>query len=492
MVEGITVFQNVDVLNVRGGLPARVVNLCCDSRTVCSGDLFIALRGDTFDGHDYLSDAAARGACGAVVERWNDAVSLPQILVADTLASLPKIAANFYSHPSRALRIIGVTGSNGKTTSTYFLESIWRHAENDIAVIGTIEYRIGRKRLPASNTTPLPHEMQRLLRTIADEGIRWVVMEVSSHGLALHRVDEIVFTAALFTNLSQDHLDFHKTMNAYRETKTRLFTKYLSSHGTAVLNLDDEAGKRIHREIAEKQVVTYSVQAKADIVARSVALGLQDTTFTVAFPDAELPIRTRFLGLHNVYNILGAAATAWACRIPHEAIRQGIEQTPAVPGRLEIVPNTIGAQVVVDYCHTPDAMQKCLQALQTLPHRRLITVFGCGGDRDAGKRPMMGEIALRYSDHVIVTSDNPRTEDPLRIIRDIEAGMTHHREKYKAIPDRREALRQAIRMTQEEDILLIAGKGHETYQIIGREKFPFDDREIAKEFLINAGKGDAQ
>ncbi len=492
MVEGVDLFKGVDVLEIRGEIPEQLRRLCCDSRMVQEDDLFVALRGTSFDGHHYLADVAARRVGAAVVETVNDSLALPQIRVADTLASLPVIAANYYGHPSRELHLIGITGSNGKTTSTYILESIWKAAQQQTAVVGTIEYRFGDKRIEAPNTTPLPHEMQRLLREIVQERIQWVMMEVSSHGLALHRVDQIVFDAALFTNLSQDHLDFHRDMDEYRETKQRLFTEHLKHNAPAVINIDDEAGRRMQEAIQSHRIVSYGIQNEALVMAKQIELGLQETTFTLHFPDRTLSVRSRLLGFHNIYNLLGAAAAAWACGISGDQIQQGIENVKPVPGRLEIVPTTIGAQVVVDYCHTPDALQKCLEALQAIPHRRLMTVFGCGGDRDAKKRPLMGAIALRYSDRVIVTSDNPRTEDPMRIIQDIESGMESGKQQYVVISNRREAIHTAIESLKANDIVLIAGKGHETYQIIGREKHAFDDRAIARQYLAEMGKGEGK
>ncbi len=488
-VEGMNLVEGVDIIEVRGAIPEQINDLCCDSRHLQAGDLFIALRGFSVDGHKFLPDAAKKGAGGAVVEQIDDQVAIPQIRVNDTLAALPRLAANFYSHPSRELYLIGITGSNGKTTATYILENIWKTAGIDPAVIGTIQYRFGNNTLDAPNTTPLAHDMQKLLRKITDSGIKWVIMEVSSHGIALHRIDEMHFNAALFLNLSQDHLDFHPDMEDYRETKKRLFSEFLSPQGTAVINIDDEAGRRIRDEINVENMVTFAIERKADVIARNIQTELHETRFDLEISGNELSIRTSLIGLHNVYNILGAAAIAWSCQLPIDSIRQGIEKMQCVPGRLEVVPNSIGAQVVVDYCHTPDALEKCLIALSAIPHKRLVTVFGCGGDRDRKKRPLMGGAALKYSDYVIVTSDNPRTEDPNRIIQDIEAGMSDSPDQYEVITNRKDALKAAIEMLQPEDILLIAGKGHETYQILGRTKIHFDDREYAREFLQETGKG---
>ncbi len=488
MVEGQKIFNRITAVEQRGGIPADVRNIVCDSRLVQAGDLFIALVGSSFDGHDFLDEAAKRGACAAVVQTFTSA-PLPQIRVADTLEALPILAANFFAHPARELKLAGVTGSNGKTTSTYLLESIWKEAGERTGVLGTIEYRFADVRRDAPNTTPLPHLMQGLLREIADTGVQRLVMEVSSHGLALHRVDEMKFDAALFTNLSQDHLDFHPDMEHYRRTKIRLFSEFLKQGRPAVINSDDEAGRKMIREIHGRRIVTYGIQDVADVIARNLDIGMHGSTFEIAFPDIEIPVETGLIGRFNVYNVLGAAALAWACGTPVEAIWRGIAKMKNVPGRMETVPNRINAQVVVDYSHTPDALDKCLRALKAIPHQRIITLFGCGGDRDKTKRPQMGAIALAHSDRVIVTSDNPRTENPDRIIEDIETGMREQRDRYTIISDRREALKAGVKELREGDIFLIAGKGHETYQILGREKTPFDDREITRNLLIESGKG---
>ncbi|MBN2330115.1 MAG: UDP-N-acetylmuramoyl-L-alanyl-D-glutamate--2,6-diaminopimelate ligase [Candidatus Omnitrophica bacterium] len=489
MIEGVKVFEGISIREWRGAIPASIHGLTGDSRTIQSGDLFVALRGESFDGHDFLDQAAENGACAAVVERFNDAASIPQILVENTLAALPHLAANFYDHPARELKIYGITGSNGKTTSSYLLESILQANGHKTAVIGTIEYRYAGKRMDAPNTTPLPHDMQRLLRDIVDSGVRHVIMEVSSHGLALHRVDEIRIGVALFTNLSQDHLDFHKNMDDYRETKKRLFTDYLTGDGVSVLNLDDLTGRRYAQELQGRSIMTFAIDRDADMRARDMELLLNGSRFTLETHRGDrVPLQTPLIGRHNASNILAAAAAAWAGGVSLDVIRRGIENVQAVPGRLESIPNGVSAQIVVDYCHTPDALEKCLHTLNAIPHERILTIFGCGGDRDRAKRPLMGEIALRFSDKVFVTSDNPRTEDPQRIIDDILAGMTHDANRYVVIPDRREAIRAGVQELQPGDLLLIAGKGHETYQILGRIKTPFDDRLITLEYLQQAGK----
>ena len=489
MIEGTDLFQGVEVLDVRGDLPKTVDGLVCDSRLVKPGDAFVALRGAASDGHRFLADVAGRDACVAVVEEYGDA-ALPQVRVADALASLPVLAANYYRHPAKAMNLIGVTGSNGKTTTTYLLEQIYQQMGEPIAVIGTIEYRYQDFRQDAQTTTPLAHEMQRVLREIADRGCARAAMEVSSHGLALHRVDGLEFQSAVFTNLSQDHLDFHHTMNDYRETKKRLFSEFLAKDGTAVFNLDDETGRRFADELKSVAQLNIAIERPADIQAQELDIRLEGTRFTLRFPNASFDVLTPLQGRHNVYNILCAVAAASSQGAGPAHLAQCVEQFRAAPGRLEQVENGIGALVVVDYSHTPDALEKCLETLNAVPHQRILTVFGCGGDRDRGKRPLMGAIALRLSDKTFVTSDNPRTEDPQAILDDIVAGMTGAGESV-VIADRDQAIRAAVEELQAGDILLIAGKGHETYQILGREKIHFDDRVAARAHLLDLGKGAA-
>jgi UDP-N-acetylmuramoyl-L-alanyl-D-glutamate--2,6-diaminopimelate ligase len=315
-------------------------------------------------------------------------------------------------------------------------------------------------------------------------------MEVSSHGLALHRVDGMKFQTAVFTNLSQDHLDFHHDMDDYRETKKRLFSEFLASDGTAVFNLDDEVGLRFSNELKTIKQLNIAIKREADIQALDLEIRLEGTRFTLRFPNETFDVLTPLQGRHNVYNILCAVAAAYSQGMKPAQLAQCVETLNAAPGRLEQVENDIGALVVVDYSHTPDALEKCLETLNAVPHQRVLTVFGCGGDRDKGKRPKMGAIALRLSDKAYATSDNPRTEDPQTILDDVVAGMTGDGD-FVVIADREQAIRAAVEELQAGDILLIAGKGHEDYQILGREKIHFDDREIARKHLCDLGKGTA-
>lgn len=490
MVEGTRLFEGLRILEHRGEIPMQVEGLVCDSRHVKPNDLFVALRGETTDGHRYLDDVCARGACAVVVEEFHDGLALPQLRVDDTLAILPELASRFYDHPANHLHMIGVTGSNGKTTSTYLLEQLWQSLGQPMGVVGTIEYRYGSFRQEAANTTPLPHDMQATLRRMVDAGCERVAMEVSSHGLVLHRVDGLSFDVALFTNLTQDHLDFHKTMDAYRDAKGLLFSRYLKAGGIAVLNVDDEAGRYYAETNPSIQQIHYGIENEAHVTAQIESMALEGCRFSLNIGETSLPsIHTTLVGKHNIYNILGVVGVAHACRISPHQIEEAIRSFQAVPGRLETVPTSIGAQVVVDYSHTPDALEQCLKALRQIEHKRIITVFGCGGDRDRTKRPLMGEIALRLSDHVFVTSDNPRTEDPKRILDDIHQGMRHS-SHFTTIADRYQAIGAAIDDLHRGDILLIAGKGHETYQLVGHTKHDFDDRRVAREHLQRTGKGD--
>lgn len=487
MAEGTDLFRDMNDIEVRGELPGSFVQLTCDSRLVKPGGLFVALRGSQVDGHSFIPDVGRIGAGGAVVEEWCD-TPIPQIRVKDTLACLPKLAKKFYNNPIQHLHLTGITGSNGKTTTAYLLETVLKSVQKDCGVLGTIEYRYGAYRQTADNTTPLSHELQYHLRQMVDQKIPHAIMEVSSHGLALHRVDEVFFDVAVFTNLSQDHLDFHQTMENYRDAKRLLFTRHVKPDGIAVINIDDETGWMFARDIAADQLVTYSIDAASDVYAAKLDMGLTGCSFELNLPNESAFVSIPLIGKHNVYNVLAACAAAHAVGLSFDRIVNGLSQLRSVPGRLEPVENTVGAQVVVDYCHTPDALQKCLEMLHAIPHRRLITLFGCGGDRDAAKRPLMARAADRYSDIMIVTSDNPRTENPASIIADIMAGLKESNKRIEVIEDRRQAIEYAIEQLEEEDILLLAGKGHEDYQIVGKEKYPFDDRVIAREWLQIKGK----
>lgn len=456
-----------------------------DSRKVGRDDLFVAIKGTNVDGHAYLEHAIERGAIAVVVE--NDEV-LPdpyflhsnvfKIVVPDSRRALARIAGNFYGSPSKELTLVGVTGTNGKTTTTHILRAILQATGQKAGLIGTIAYHTGTRMMPATHTTPESLELNALLRAMRNEGCTAAVMEVSSHSLALHRVDGLQFAAGVFTNLTQDHLDFHRTMEEYFQAKHALFTS-LDERAHAVVNRDDPRGMAM-AEGSKAQVVTFGMSSPADVVAERVSMTVDGIALEVRYAGKTLSLRSHLTGRFNVENILAAAATALALGIPGKAISRALESMEPVRGRFEKIPMPGKWTVVIDYAHTPDALEKCLGAIHELlpsdKRGRVITVFGCGGDRDRTKRPIMGSIATTMSDLTIVTSDNPRTENAERIIDDVFAGIRRGANVLR-VTDRRAAVAKALDEAHEGDIVLLAGKGHEDYQVIGEEKVHFDDHE---------------
>jgi UDP-N-acetylmuramoyl-L-alanyl-D-glutamate--2,6-diaminopimelate ligase len=443
-----------------GTLPFSVDSISVDSRVVGPDALFVAVRGERTDGHDHAANAALRGASALVVERELD-IAMPQIVVDDTRTAISHLAAAFYDHPSRTMTVAGVTGTNGKTTTTHLLHAIFAAAEMPCAVIGTLGGRFGERRWPLDNTTPLALDLQRMLAEMRDAGAKAVAMEVSSHALALGRVDDVAFDAAALTNITRDHLDFHGTFTRYIAAKQRLFD--LSPR--AVLNVDDEAGRRF--AAAFPHAMTYAIEADADLRASAIALAGDGSTFDLGSVHVKIALPGRF----NVANALAAFGIARALGIADATIVAGLAAVRAVPGRMERIA-AFGIDVIVDYAHTPDALANVLRAARETTRGKLIVVFGCGGDRDPGKRAEMGHIAAAAADRVIVTSDNPRGEDPLAIARAVAGDIAAD-----VILDRRTAIRRAIGEAQAGDTVIVAGKGHETYQIVGNERLPFDDRD---------------
>ncbi len=459
-----------------------------DSRAVQSGGMFIAINGYKDSGLRYIDDAVIRGASAVVVENGVlGRVKVPGSVALCSTRSTRQCALQasrvFFEYPSNSFRLIGVTGTNGKTTVTYLLEAILKEAGCNPGVIGTISYRYNDTMVKADNTTPDPVAIQRLFSEMRDGNVTHVVMEVSSHALAMDRVLPEDFDYAVFTNLSQDHLDFHSDMEDYFRAKSKLFTG-LHKDAVAVINLDDPYGRKL-LNITGIERTTYGLRSDADYVAHDYLLSIDETRFFINKKMYE----TRLVGVHNIYNILSAAALAMAMDIEEKTVQKAIRDIETVPGRFERVGGPTGFQVFVDYAHTPDALVHLLDTALTLKKGRIITVFGCGGDRDRKKRPKMGQVVEERSDIAIVTSDNPRTEDPLAIIEDIKKGLTG--DNHIIIPDRREAVYRAIELAQKNDIVLIAGKGHEDYQVLGTKKVHFDDREIAREALqrITGGGG---
>jgi UDP-N-acetylmuramoyl-L-alanyl-D-glutamate--2,6-diaminopimelate ligase len=463
-----------------------VRHLTADSRQVVPEALFVALRGVHTDGHRFLGEALDRGASVLVVEEFPGSLQervqqagCTVVKVPNSRQALALLASAYYGHPARRLRLIGITGTNGKTTTSYIIESILQAASKAVGVIGTVSYRLGTQELPSTHSTPDALELHRLLAQMVKANLGYAVMEVSSHALDQERVWGCRFEAAVFTNLSRDHYDYHGTMEAYFAAKARLFQDLSSVWH--ILNLDDPYGQRL-LQMSRARLLTYALDVEATCKPAAVRHGLDGIRFTLSTTKGQLEIASPLVGRHNVYNLLAGIAVAIALDIDAGAIMQGIAQLQRVPGRLDRVDRGQDFAVFVDYAHTPDALEKVLQLVRAETTGRLITVFGCGGDRDPGKRPLMGEVATRLSDYTIITSDNPRTEDPQRIIDAIISGA-ESAAHYVALPDRQEAIEHAIAMARPRDTIVIAGKGHEDYQILGQTRRHFDDREVAQAAL---------
>jgi UDP-N-acetylmuramoyl-L-alanyl-D-glutamate--2,6-diaminopimelate ligase len=473
---------------LQGSTNQAIAGVTADSRQVKPGWAFVAIPGSQVDGQAFIAHALVQGATVVVVERALDLTQTPAtcLLVPDTRHAVAHLAAAFFGHPSRQLHLIGVTGTNGKTTSTYILEAVLQAHGLTPGVIGTITYRHAGHEQPADQTTPAAETIQRVLREMVDDGVSHCVMEVSSHALVQHRVWGCQFAAALFTNLTQDHLDYHADMAAYFGAKAQLFTIY--QPGVAVLNIDDPAGKKL-LYATPAPVITYGFSSTSDVGVEDLHMDAHGIALTARMAHQSMQVNSRLSGRHNVYNILGVLATAEGLGLDLERTRLGIESLHTVPGRFERVDAGQPFSVWVDYAHTDDALRHVLQVARDLARARVIVVFGAGGDRDRGKRPRMGQVAAQYADLALITSDNPRTEAPMAIIRAIEAGFREAglTSQYCVIEDRTLAIREAIRLARVGDVVVIAGKGHETYQIIGHERFRLDDRQIAALALQELG-----
>jgi len=481
-------------IRVRGDLQAEAGGIAYDSRQVSPGDLFVAVRGFTHDGHRFIPDALMHGAVAIVGEDRAALDRCPShiatIQVPDARKALAALAATFYGHPSRRLKLAGVTGTNGKTTTATMVRNCLEAAQENPGLIGTLGAWLKGEELPSAHTTPEAPDLQGLLSEMAKRGGKAVAMEVSSHALALCRTDGLAFDVAIFTNLTQDHLDFHSDFDDYFAAKKRLFFEYPQASPkpfTAVINRDDPFGRRLMRESLGK-VVGFGLE-EGKVTARDTRVDASGASFTICFEgQPSFPVRLRVGGRFNIYNALAAAAACRALGLSSEAIREGLERT-TVAGRFEPVEAGQEFAVLVDYAHTPDGLENVLRSARQIAPRRLIVVFGCGGDRDRKKRPLMGGIASGLADHTVVTSDNPRTEDPMAIIEEILKGIPSERRAALTVePDRCKAIAAAIAMASEGDVIVIAGKGHETYQIIGSQKLPFDDRQMAKELILERMK----
>jgi len=489
-LQNVTIGAVAEQLNAEfsGDKEKIVLDVTHDSRQAHEGTLFAAIRGLTMDGHRFVEEVMRRGAVGVISE--SDApvnFEGAWLKVADARESLAKAAAVINGNPSHELKLVGITGTNGKTTTTYLCFALAEANNEKAAMLTTVEYRIGEKSVPAIRTTPEASDTNRFLREAVDEGCKTAVMETSSQAIDLHRCDWLRFKVGIFTNLTRDHLDYHLTMENYFEAKKKLFDGSLGEKpASSVINIDDAWGAKLAHELKEngQNVVTFAQDTAADLTAENIEISLiNGTSFLLKTPQGDRKVVSPLVGKPHVYNILSATAAALELGFDLDSCVAGLEKCIGAPGRFERVEHDGNFAVVVDYAHSDDALLNTLKTAKELTKGRIITVFGCGGDRDKTKRVPMGEVAGRNSDLVIATSDNPRTEDPLKILEEIEVGLKNTNCPYQIISDRREAIHQAIAKAKENDVVIIAGKGHETYQIVGNEKYHFDDREIALEAL---------
>ncbi|RKD34295.1 UDP-N-acetylmuramoyl-L-alanyl-D-glutamate--2,6-diaminopimelate ligase [Thermohalobacter berrensis] len=479
-----TIVNNLhNIVNIEGNLDINIDNIVYDSRKATENSIFVAIEGFKVDGHKFIADAVDKGAKAVVVEKKvnvKDDVSV--IRVNNSRVALAQLSSIFFKNPSEKLDLIGITGTNGKTTTTYLIKSIFEAADRKIGLIGTMGSIVGNEINKTNNTTPESLDLQRSFRKMVDKGLDSCVMEISSHSLELNRVDFSDVNVGIFTNLSEDHLDFHKTLEDYFEAKLKLFYKTKDYN---IVNSDDKYGKKIIEKIKELDtpVLTYGIDSKADIKATDIEYNNNGVRYLLNTPKGSIKIELNIPGKFSVYNSLAAAACGYAYNISLETIKKALERVKGVKGRFELVPNNRDISIIIDYAHTPDGFKKVLNTIEQFAEGRKIIVFGCGGDRDRTKRPKMGEIAARYCDLSILTTDNARSEDPADIVEDILVGVKKVNGNYKIILDRREAIKYAIENSKPKDVILVAGKGHETYQIIGDNIYLFDERKIILEIL---------
>jgi UDP-N-acetylmuramoyl-L-alanyl-D-glutamate--2,6-diaminopimelate ligase len=486
-----------DISHVTGGQltgddAAVITDVTHDSRQAGDGTLFAAVRGELFDAHKFIPQVMQQGAAGVISELEAPAGFTGSWLRVENIRrAMALAAAEVHHHPSRELRLTGITGTNGKTTTAYLIASIPEAAGEPVAMTGTVEYRLGKERKKAGRTTPEAPDMQRLLRQAVQIGCRTAVMECSSQAMDFHRCDALDYAVAVFSNLTRDHLDYHKTMENYWYAKQRLFDGRLGSRPkTSVINVDDPFGIELADRLEAEglQVVRYAVNSEADVMSREPEFSLSGMRFRLITPQGERQFHSPLVGPPHIYNTLAAVASGLALGYSMDVITEALEKCTGAPGRFERVAHAGDFSVVVDYAHSDDALLNVLRTARDVTRGRIITVFGCGGDRDRSKRAPMGEAAGSLSDVVILTSDNPRTEDPQQILADAEVGIRKTGKPYEKIADRREAIHHAIAQARPEDLVLIAGKGHEDYQILGRETFHFDDKEVAREVLSSVDK----
>ncbi|MDR1418456.1 MAG: UDP-N-acetylmuramoyl-L-alanyl-D-glutamate--2,6-diaminopimelate ligase [Endomicrobium sp.] len=485
-------FLSIFEMTVIGKENVDILGVSYDSRKIKTGFAFFALPGHKTDGNKYIGEAIENGAVVIITTEKQINCTVTQIVVTDILKFMTVFCAKFFDYPDKHLNIIAITGTNGKTTTTYMIESIFKRSNIDCAVMGTIDYRYKGNILEAPNTTPHSLDIYRFMRDIVNSGVKNMIMEVSSHALSLFRVYGIDFDIAIFTNLTQDHLDFHKDMKEYFKVKSLLFENLGKgskiNQKYAIINFDDKYGKKLSKLAMNANIKLYSIDknTNSDFKALNISIGKQGTSFDLVFNNLKEKVNIKHIGLHNVYNALASFGAAFCSGVSFEAAIDGLNNSVQAPGRLEQIDvKDLDFSVVVDYAHTDDALRNVLSAIKKLKPKRIITVFGCGGDRDRSKRPIMGKTVVEMSDFVFVTSDNPRTENPNKIILDIEVGIKKsHKDNYKVVVDRKEAINEAVFMASRGDIILIAGKGHEIYQIIGTQKIHFNDIEIAKKYVV--------
>ncbi len=475
--------KDVPGVRVNGNGGGEIIGLTYSSQQVRQGFLFAALRGEKRDGHDFLEEALSRGANAILSEKPRPArLNVAWITAVDAREALALAAANFYDHPSSRMKIIGITGTKGKTTLAYLLESILKRAGHKTGVIGTINYRWPDKVVPAGRTTPEAPEIQGMMSEMLAQGVSHCIVEVSSHGLDLKRVWGIQFDIAVFTNLSAEHLDYHESMEDYFAAKKKLFFLNAKKR-TAVVNLDDPWGKKLITELP-LTTVSFGLEPAAIVRGQNYRTTETGTKGEVEFPGGQVKICSALMGKHNFSNILAAFATSLALNIPVPAIKEGIAALKNIPGRLEKIENSFGFRIFVDYAHTDNALKNLLETVRGLEPGRILLVFGAGGDRDKSKRPRMGEVAAKLADWTYLTSDNPRSEDPLAVIAEIEKGFLLEGSKcYSIIPDRGKAIGEALAEARKGDYILVAGKGHENYQVFKDRTISFDDTEVIRSFL---------
>ena len=477
--------QRLRAISIDGPVDREITGLRYDSRRVGPGNLFVAVGGSCFDGHSFIEQAVDKGAVAIVGEKPGLSKRATMIVVPNSREALARLAATYYGDPSRRLKVIGVTGTNGKSTTTFLVKHLLERANQSTGLIGTVRYEIGERVLPAQRTTPESLDLQELLSQCVEAGCRNVVLEVSSHALSQGRASEIAFDVGAFTNLTQDHLDFHHGMKDYFEAKARLFDSVRDNQKkerAAVINIDDPYGQQLVARFGrDLPMISYGMGARAQFRASNFKVEMNGTSYQLNAKEKSYLVRLPLIGRFNVYNSLAALAVAHAIGADVRTSVLALANAPQIPGRLEAIPAKRQFHVFVDYAHTDDALLNVLRTCRDLHPNRLILVFGCGGNRDGTKRVLMGAVADQYADYAILTSDNPRKEDPEAIVRDIEAGFK--RKNYERIVDRREAISRAIALAQPKDIVLIAGKGHEKYQEFGDHTIPFDDVEVAARAL---------